>query len=636
MAWSGRNGNYWQVGVSCWIESQTDKTATVVTQSYFRSNWRISLYSGVWWSMGWNGKSGDWWGESEDRWIESQNDDIVTLATARETVNKGGGWTYWASAEVSVNTVSSGTQSVSASVWIPAQTLRPPSAPSNLTAKRTAAGVIGVTWKNNASNASSTSIERCPYGGSWAVVSSSGSVVTSYSDSVGTGTYKYRVRYKNGDGWSGYSNESEWVTALCAPAAPTCVLPASGATLDANAGRPSLQWRHNPLDTSAQTAAEVKWTFDGWVTSSTARVSGTASRLSIDVEPNVDAQWRVRTKGAYDGDGNAEAAWSPWSGSSPFRMRTPPSVAVSVDPVITAVPVEVSWVYEDAMGTQASAVVAVYDSSGAKVYSGTVQGAATSLSIPPSEFTPAHGGSYTVSVTARSTTSLQASDSASFAVKYTPPPRPRVSVMEDTGSHAAVVTVYAEPGDIATAGMSVWRDSVLLADDLQSGASVVDATPSLDVETRYRVVAYAASGAVSESSKLVTISSRGFAVVNYGDGLGRVAKMRRNLSIADGIKGEKSLRDVASSVYPVPFYGPHATRHHTLSGEVWVFEDITDDGENAMLSAWKELEEYNGSAFLRMPFGQSLPATVDVGHSCSASLANRADVDVEWQEVAPL
>ena len=83
-------------------------------------------------------------------------------------------------------------------------------------------GVIGVTWKNNASNASSTSIERCPSGGSWAVVSSPGSVVTSYSDSVGTGTYKYRVRYRNGDGWSGYSNESEWVTALCAPAAPTC------------------------------------------------------------------------------------------------------------------------------------------------------------------------------------------------------------------------------------------------------------------------------------------------------------------------------------------------------------------------------------------------------------------------------
>lgn len=634
MAWSARNGNYWQVGVSCWIESQTDKTATVVTQSYFRSNWRISVMSSIRWSMAWNGKSGSWTGEGTGRWIESEGDAVVTLSTARETVNKGAGWTYGCSASCTVSAVSSGTQSVSASCWIPAQTLRPPSAPSGLAAQRTGAGIIGVSWRNNASNATSTSIERCPYGGAWAVVSSPSSVVTSYSDSVGTGTYKYRVRYKNGDGWSGYSNESEWVTALCAPAAPTCVMPASGSTLDANAGRPSLQWRHNPLDTSAQTAAEVKWTFDGWATSSAASVSGAGSTLAIDAEPNTDVQWQVRTKGAYDGDGSAEAAWSPWSGASMFRVRTPPSVTVAVDEIVTNVPVAVSWDYEDAMGTQASAAVAVFDASGARVYLGTVSGAQESLSIPPADFTPVHQAGYTVTVTATSTTSLQSSDSAGFRVEYEPPPRPRASVMEDEEAHAAVVTVYAEAGEVATVGMAVWRDGELLADGLASGERVIDRTPPLDVECAYRVVAYAASGAVSETMRRATVHSRGFAVVNYGEGLAKVAKMRRNLSMPDGIKGERAMRETASAVYPVPFYGPHAERKHTLKGEVWALEDATGDGERAMLSAWAELERHNGAAHLRLPFGASMPVAIDVDHSHSASSANRASVAVDWQEVS--
>lgn len=621
MAWSGRNGNYWQVGVSCWIESQTDKTATVVTQSYFRSNWRISLMSSIRWSMGWNGHSNSWTGEGTGRWIESEGDAVVTLSTARETVNKGNGWTYGCSASCTVSAVSSGTQSVGASCWIPAQTLRPPSAPSGLTAQRTGAGIIGVSWRNNASNATATSIERCPYGGGWAVVSSPSSVVTSYSDSVGTGTYKYRVRYRNGDGWSGYSNESDWVTALCAPAAPTCVMPASGSTLDANAGRPSLQWRHNPLDTSAQTAAEVKWTFDGWATSSQASVPGAGNALAIDAEPNTDAQWQVRTKGAYDGDGSAEAAWSPWSGASMFRVRTPPSVTVAVDAVVTNVPVNVSWDYEDAMGTQASATVAVFDASGARVYLGTVSGAQSSLSIPPADFTPVHQAGYAVTVTATSTTSLQSSDSAGFRVVYEPPADPECALSVDTEHARVAVTVYDGGGDVPAERMAVFRDSVLVASPLHSGESVLDALPPVDAEIEYRVVAYASSGAVSECVRKIEVPSRGLAYFDFGDDQCRV---RYDIDHTDSTKGERVLRLVAGARLAKVFFGEHETRTGSLSATV-------TDGDG--LDAVNRLKAHNGYVHMRRPEDEPLWTVCDVSVSRSCSRPGLASASISWEAV---
>lgn len=629
MAWSARNGNYWQVGVSVWIESQTDKTATVVTQSYFRSNWRINVMSSIRWSMAWNGKSGSWWGESEGRWIESENDATVVLATARETVNKGGGWTYSGSASVTVSSVSSGTRSVSASVWIPAQTLRPPSAPSNLIAQRTAAGVIGVTWRNNASNASSTSIERCPYGGSWAVVSSPG-VVTSYSDSVGTGTYKYRVRYRNGDGWSGYSNESEWVTALCAPAAPTCVLPASGATHSANAGRPLLQWRHNPLDTSAQTAAEVKWTFDGWTTEHVASVSGSTSSLSIDAEPNTDAQWRVRTKGAYDGDGDAEAAWSPWSGSSPFRVRTPPSVSVVVDHVVAAVPLEVSWVYEDAMGVQVSASVVVFDSSGSQVYAGSVQGAATSLAIPPSEFTPIHLSDYAVEVTVVSTTSLQAQGRASTHVEYEPPAAPGIALSVDEESARVKIAVYDGGGEVPASHMAVFRNGEPVASGLYSGQSVSDDLPPLDAVLAYRVVAYASSGAVSEATREIEVRSLGRA---YFDFDGDQCRMRYDMEFSDSTKGERVTRTVAGAKRPKVFFGEHEERSGSFSALV---RSVVEEGEHeSELDALNRLKAYNGIVCMRRPEDDPLWVVCDVSVNRSYAKPGLASVSVSWEAVEP-
>lgn len=539
-------------------------------------------------------------------------------------------WTKYWGAEVSGYGGCANNGELFMTVTIPARPLRPPSAPSGLVARRAATGVIGLTWTNNATNASSTLIERAPYGGGWQTIIDRGSILTSYSDSVGTGTYKYRVRYWNGDGFSGYSNESEWVTALCAPAAPTCVLPASGSTLSTDVGKPIVTWRHNALDTSAQTGAQVKYTTDAWAHEMSASATTTAS-TTLEVGGNLDIQWKVRTIGAYDGDGNAEDAWSPWSAVSAFKMRTPPSVAPDVDAVVHSVPVKVAWTYNDAMGTQASAEVSILDRIGGRaLYTGRVQGASNAITIDASAWTPENGKSYAVKVTAVSTTSLQAMGGTTFRVEYTPPAKPVAAFMVDEERHAVVIRVETGEGEVIADAMTVFRDGLAVAQGLRQGATATDPTPPLDRAVTYRVVAYAASGATSEVNQTVLVPSRGFACINFGADM---AKMRRNLSCPDGIKGEAVLREVASATRPKAFYGPHASREHTLSGEVWAFDDATSDGELATLGAWRTLEAHTGNVTLRLPFGDVIRASVSVAHDQDASAGNRAKVDVDWAEV---
>ncbi len=522
-------------------------------------------------------------------------------------------------------------------VWVGAKTLRPPSAPSGLTAQRSAAGVLGLNWVNNANNAVSTYVERKDYDTDvWQVVSTQQTVVTSYADSVGKGTYRYRVRYANADGYSGYSNETEWVTALAAPAAPSIVSPLSGDTLDSSEGNPTLTWQHNSLDTSAQSAAQLKWTDDPkWLENVTTvgltAESSTVIEALVGDDVNRDIYWQVRTKGAYDGDGDEAKAWSLWSAVSMFSLRTAPQIVLTVAEELTAVPIEVAWEYEDAYGTQAGAKVVLSDESG-EVYSVSIEGDAVSHEIKAAEFTPINGKTYAVSVTVTSTTSLQGTAEASFTVAYDPPAQPVFSIVTDPDTHSNTVTVYETLYPVGTEYMNLFRDGELVAGSMTSGDSYVDVLPPLDKEMTYRVVSYAASGATSEFSQVSTVKSNGFMCVNWGEG--GFAKMRRNLSNPDAVSGEKVVRTVASSRLPKVFYGTHATRSATASADVWQFNDVMGDGDSASLAAFKELEAWNGNVWLRFPFGDAFLATVDTEHDASAESNNWASVSVAWQEVS--
>jgi hypothetical protein len=85
-----------------------------------------------------------------------------------------------------------------------------PTAPSNLGASAASTSQINMTWTDNSSNEDGFKVERkTGAGGTYSLISSTGSNVTSYSNTVSAGSYfYYRVYAFNGAGNSGYTNEA--------------------------------------------------------------------------------------------------------------------------------------------------------------------------------------------------------------------------------------------------------------------------------------------------------------------------------------------------------------------------------------------------------------------------------------------
>jgi hypothetical protein len=79
-------------------------------------------------------------------------------------------------------------------------------APTNLTGKGTK-GSATLSWRDNSTNESGFYVERAPSGSSSFVrVGTTGANAISFKDTVGRGTYLYRVQAFNGSATSAYSN----------------------------------------------------------------------------------------------------------------------------------------------------------------------------------------------------------------------------------------------------------------------------------------------------------------------------------------------------------------------------------------------------------------------------------------------
>lgn len=123
-------------------------------------------------------------------------------------------------------------------------TLVPPAAPSGLTA--TPSGVaVNLGWTDNSSYETSFEVYRSTTsGGSYALIYTTASNATSYTDTPsGAGTYYYVVKAVAGVAASGYSNEAS--ASIVAPAAPTWLSGAINGT-DVN-----LTWTDNSNDETA-------------------------------------------------------------------------------------------------------------------------------------------------------------------------------------------------------------------------------------------------------------------------------------------------------------------------------------------------------------------------------------------------
>lgn len=192
------------------------------------------------------------------------------------------------------------------------------------------------------------------------------------------GEHRYRVANVMASNASGgqsltsaQSNEVR-VTALAAPKAPSSLSPngeyRSGAAVAAT-------WRHNPVDSSAQTQYQLQWRAVGAPSWNTlAAVPSGTSAGSFPVAGIAGAvEWQVRTKGVH-------VDWSPWSATARVTITDPPEVTIlAPGAIVDTTAASVSWAYyQSADFPQEAWELELFDGTGQVLGQASGSGNATS------------------------------------------------------------------------------------------------------------------------------------------------------------------------------------------------------------------------------------------------------------------
>lgn len=450
-----------------------------------------------------------------------------------------------------------------------------PSSPSSVVAEKIDSGKVKVTIDVSKTYAYDVWIDRKINDGDWefqAYERNANGTITWTDESAPAGTIRYRAGCRRpvyGDDTSktvltSGNTESNTVTTITPPLAPTITWPTAGVTVDMSQGL-TVWWTPNHPDGSAQTAAQVEYSVGGttypWVT-----VNGSQNSLAIDTS-GFSGWWsvRVRTKGLH-------ADWGAWSDPVSFRLAWPPSVIISSPSgTVSELPVHVAWSAGDSTGIS-SQQVTVSTQSGA---SATVQVAASaeSVDISPSLLTPANGDTLTVTVTARGGSGLETSTSTIAQVAYTPPAEPIGVASIDHDAFAVTVSVVFgwKSGTPDTDHVSVTRvlpdgSELELADWLLDGHQVIDRLPPLNTDYAYRLTAYASSGAAS-TSLLDALLPSNVSVLNFGTDAGEVLPMGTAQQVSRTVEHETTEFDFADGSNLETIYESGLVHHEASTSD---------------------------------------------------------------------
>lgn len=376
-----------------------------------------------------------------------------------------------------------------------------PAAPGKPAMSRVTDTRVHAEFRNDATTATSLQIQRSTDAKTWKDVRTVSGKVTSFEDDPGVGTFYYRLRNLRGSLASAWTY-SDGIVTICAPAAPTVTSPTASQVISKSQTSISVAWHHNPIDGSAQTAAQWRYSTDGGKTWTSADVSGATSSATLanGFAVNTALSVQVRTKGAH-------ADFGPWSGTVTTYIRQVPTVTIE-EPAdgftIENTPVHVRITYTDPSGTLAAATLTVADSDGATVYERDVT-AALEFDIPAGEWLPGDGQTYRLSVAARSSSTLQGSARRTVGVSYVLPSVAIADVVPDPETGHVTVTLHEGRTDSAEdmESCTLWRNvdgvRTLLGEGLQDGSVVVDRYAPLNTEYAYETASFANSGAVSEA-----------------------------------------------------------------------------------------------------------------------------------------
>lgn len=235
--------------------------------------------------------------------------------------------------------------------WVQGGTLGTvPAAPTGVAAAKSGQN-IDVSWTDNAAGTNRPRtfiVEDNPDGTGWVNVGTVGGSGESWThtDADPAKTHQYRVTAQITSQivlTSSASAASNVVQLQAPPAIPYREAPLD-TTTQVIGEQITLVWHHRPVDTSAQTSAEVWWRVEGDDWTKTV-VSGSAQHLDITPTTSTDRaylEWQVRTKGAHPD-------WSPWSTTNGPLLSTRPTVVIQSPEHLSAIPtsrVKVDWTYQ--------------------------------------------------------------------------------------------------------------------------------------------------------------------------------------------------------------------------------------------------------------------------------------------------
>lgn len=438
-----------------------------------------------------------------------------------------------------------------------------PCAPGKPSLSRVSDTKVSASFENAANTATATEIQRSTDRSTWEAVRTTSGKATGFEDDPGGGTFYYRVRNLRGGLLSDWTY-SDGIVTICAPAAPTITSPVSSQVVPKTQASIKVAWQHNPIDGSAQTAAQWRWSTDGGSTWSTSDVEGATAEATLAnaFAVNTAVTVQARTKGAH-------ADYGPWSASVTVYVRQVPTVTVEQPAdgyVIENTPVHVLVAYSDPSGEMAAGTLSVTDADGSEVYSRDLMGG-LEFDVAASEWLPSDGQTYRLTVSVRSSSTLQATTRRTVSVSYVLPGEAIADAVPDpeTGYVAVTLREGRTDADVDMSHASLWRNvggvRTLLAENLHDGMTVTDKYAPLNTDYSYETASFADSGAVCEASYPGRLESD-LMFVYWSGG---VASGKYEPGDSFSVEPDFSTFQVAGKRYPVAVIGEAVEEPHDMS-----------------------------------------------------------------------
>lgn len=350
---------------------------------------------------------------------------------------------------------------------------------------------------------------------------------------------------------------SPWVQLLAPPAAPTSLSPAL-----ADAALPiTLSWRHNAVDSSEQSAREIRWRPVGtsaWNGIPKAAAAGTTHVVPVGLWEPGTVEWQVRTWGAH-------ADPSPWSVLQLTRVAQAPAVTIAspAEGPLAASQAKIVFEFFDPEGEeQAAGSVQILDDEGSIIYQRTWEHASRGLT-PPVRLQG--GRSYTIRVRARAASGLWSEwDQVTVSVDYPEPPVGVLTAEWLPDSASVMLTVVVPPpaeGEAEATSAEIWRsvdggDWLRIAAGLPVKTALVDPTPHTSRTTAYRLVTVSDLPSTAEAAPvLVAPDPEGWIWLNAGPGWSRQVRMRDNARTGPSWSRASERHHMAGSSLPVAVRG---------------------------------------------------------------------------------